>query len=185
MTAAPLEVSGIDTLACGTGYTGEDGLELLCDPDDAPALWDAVIEAGAVPCGLGARDTLRLEAGYHLHGNDMDSRRNPIEAGLGWACREETGFIGAESVARARSEGTDEVLVAFEMAGNGIARAGNLVAGGGAVTSGTFSPTLEVGIGMAYVPASGSEPGTELEIDVRGKPRHAIVRERPLYRKAD
>lgn len=169
-------------LVCGTGYTGEDGVEILCDPADAGLLWDEIVRRGATPAGLGARDTLRLEVCYHLYGNDMDETRNPIEAGLGWACKEETGFIGADAVRAARENGTAEKLVAFKML-QGIARQGNPVIGGGVVTSGTMSPSLGVGIGMAYVPVERSEPGTELQIDVRGKARGAVVAEKPLYRK--
>jgi aminomethyltransferase len=133
--------------------------------------------------GLGARDTLRLEVGYHLYGNDMDETRNPIEAGLGWCCKEDTGFLGAEAVRAARERGTAEKLVAFAMTGPGIARQGNPIAGGGVVTSGTMSPSLGIGIGMAYVPAASAEPGTAIEIDVRGKARRATVAKKPLYTK--
>ena len=175
-------VAGAPLLVCGTGYTGEAGVELLLDPADAIALWDALVGAGVTPAGLGARDTLRLEVNYHLYGNDMDETRNPIEAGLGWACKEATGFVGSEAVAAARAEGPREKLVAFVMTGPGIARQGNPIAGGGVVTSGTMSPTLGVGIGMAYVPADRVEPGTPLEIDVRGTMRTAEVRPKPLYR---
>ena len=174
-------VAGVPMLVCGTGYTGEPGVELLLDPDGAGEVWDALVAAGATPVGLGARDTLRLEVGYHLYGNDLDRDHGPIEAGLGWCCREATGFVGSDAVARVRAEGPAEKLVAFEMTGPGIARQGNPVAGGGVVTSGTFSPSLERGIGMAYVPAERAEPGTELEIDVRGTPRAAVVRAKPLY----
>ena len=177
-------VAAAGALVCGTGYTGEDGVELLLDPADAPVAWDAVIAAGATPAGLGARDTLRLEVNFHLYGNDMDEHRNPIEAGLGWCCKEDTGFIGADAVARERAGGTEQKLVAFTIDGPGIARAGNPVIGGGEVTSGTFSPCLERGIGMAYVPAAAAEPGTRIEIDVRGTTRPAVVQPKPLYRKA-
>ncbi|HEY2162296.1 MAG TPA: glycine cleavage system aminomethyltransferase GcvT, partial [Solirubrobacteraceae bacterium] len=95
-------VAGASALVCRTGYTGEDGVELLLDPAEAPATWDAIVDAGATPAGLGARDTLRLEVCFHLYGNDMDETRNPIEAGLGWCCKEQTGFIGADKVAEAR-----------------------------------------------------------------------------------
>ena len=176
-------VAGAPTLVCGTGYTGEDGVELLVDPGDAGAVWDAVVAAGAVPAGLGARDTLRLEAGFHLYGNDMDEDRNPIEAGLGWCCKEETGFIGSEAVAAVRTAGPKEKLVAFVIDGPGIARPGNPVVGGGVVASGSFSPCLERGIGMAYLPAEESQPGTRFEIDVRGTIRPAVVERKPLYRK--
>jgi aminomethyltransferase len=176
-------VASAAMLVCGTGYTGEDGVELLLDPADAPAVWDAIVAAGAVPAGLGARDTLRLEVGYHLYGNDMDEERNPIEAGLGWCCKEETGFIGSQAVVAARASAAREKLVAFAIEGPGIPRQGNPVLGGGEVTSGTFSPCLERGIGMAYVPAGKAEPGTRIEIDVRGTIRPAVVERKPLYRK--
>jgi aminomethyltransferase len=176
-------VASAAMLVCGTGYTGEDGVELLLDPADAPAVWDAIVAAGAVPAGLGARDTLRLEVGYHLYGNDMDEERNPIEAGLGWCCKEATGFIGSQAVVAARASAPREKLVAFAIDGPGIPRQGNPVVGGGEVTSGTFSPCLERGIGMAYVPADKAEPGTRIEIDVRGTIRPAVVERKPLYRK--
>ncbi len=176
-------VAGVPMLVCGTGYTGEDGVEVLFHPDGAGTVWDALVEAGVTPAGLGARDTLRLEVCFHLYGNDMDEERNPIEAGLGWCCKEETGFIGAEAVRAAREAGPAEKLVPFALTGPGIPRPGNPVAGGGVVTSGTMSPCLGFGIGMAYVPVERAEPGTELEIDVRGKIRPAVVKEKPLYRK--
>jgi aminomethyltransferase len=180
---AEIELAGVRVLACGTGYTGEDGVELLVAPGDAEAVWDAVVGAGAVPCGLGARDTLRLEVCFHLYGNDLMETRGPIEAGLGWCCKEETGFIGAEAVRAVRERGPSEKLVAFRLIDPGIARPGNPVRGGGVVTSGTMSPCLGVGIGMAYVPAERAEPGTVIEIDVRGKPRRARLERRPLYRR--
>jgi aminomethyltransferase len=173
---------GKKVLVCGTGYTGEDGVELLLDPADAPMIWDEVVRRGAVPAGLAARDTLRLEVCYHLYGNDLMEERGPIEAGLGWACKEDTGFIGSEAVRAVREAGPSEKLVAFTMP-SGIARQGNPVIGGGVVTSGTMSPSLGVGIGMAYVPAAQAAEGTELEIDVRGKPRAAVVAKKPLYKK--
>jgi aminomethyltransferase len=176
-------VAGAAMLVCGTGYTGEDGVELLLDPEDAPAVWDALCAAGATPAGLGARDTLRLEVCFHLYGNDLTEQRGPIEAGLGWCCKEQTGFIGADAVAAVRAAGPKEKLVAFEIDGPGIARQGNRVLGGGEVTSGTFSPSLEGGIGMAYVSPDRTEPGTHLEIDVRGTTRPAVVKKKPLYRK--
>lgn len=176
-------VAGAGMLVCGTGYTGEDGVELLLDPEDAPTVWDGLCAAGATPAGLGARDTLRLEVCFHLYGNDLTEQRGPIEAGLGWCCKEETGFIGSDAVAAVRAQGPKEKLVPFVLDGPGIARQGNGVLGGGEVTSGTFSPCLERGIGMAYVPAERSEPGTRLEIDVRGRTRSAVVQKKPLYRK--
>jgi aminomethyltransferase len=185
-----VQVGRRPALACGTGYTGEDGIELLLDPEVAVPIWAELLDAGVVPCGLGARDTLRLEVTYPLHGNELSAERNPIEAGLGWCCKEETGFIGAEAIARARAEGTAEKLVAFKIEGQGIPREGNpvMVRGGGEeqvgeVTSGTYSPSLEVGAGMAYVRSELAEVGTELEIDVRGKRRAARIASKPLYSK--
>jgi aminomethyltransferase len=183
--AAELEIAGRPALVCGTGYTGEDGVELLVAPDDAEAVWDAVVAGGAAPCGLGARDTLRLEVCFHLYGNDLSETRGPIEAGLGWCCKEDTDFIGADAVRAVREAGPAERLVAFVLTGPGIARQGNPVVapGPGEVTSGTLSPCLGVGIGMAYLPAEHAEPGTAIEIDVRGKVRPARVERKPLYRR--
>ena len=183
MSAESRRLAGAETIVCATGYTGEDGVEILCAPDDAPALWDEIVRRGAVPAGLGARDTLRLEVCYHLYGNDLSLERGPIEAGLGWCCKEDTGFIGSEAVRAVRERGPVEKLVAFELDGPGIARQGNPVVGGGAVTSGTFSPCLQTGIGLAYVPSARAASGTRLEIDVRGKMRPAVVEDKPLYRK--
>jgi aminomethyltransferase len=176
-------VAGRRMLVCGTGYTGEDGVELLCSREDAGPLWDELVGKGAIPAGLGARDTLRLEACFHLYGNDLTAERNPIEAGLGWCCSEATGFVGCEAVALARKNGTAEKLVAFAIEGRGIARAGNAIVGGGVVSSGTLSPTLGIGIGMAYVPSERSKVGTRLQIDVRGTVREAEVRAKPLVAK--
>jgi aminomethyltransferase len=176
-------VADMPVLVCGTGYTGEDGVELLVDPEHAPALWEALMAHGVAPVGLGARDTLRLEACFHLYGNDLSEDRSPIEAGLGWCCKEETGFIGAEATAQRRAEPPPEKLVPFVLTDKGIARQGNPVIGGGIVTSGTFSPCLERGIGMAYVSSERAEPGTEIQIDVRGTTRPGLVKRKPLYRK--
>jgi glycine cleavage system T protein (aminomethyltransferase) len=187
MHTTTLRVAGADMLVCGTGYTGEDGVELLPPTERAADVWEALLAAGATPAGLAARDTLRMEVCFHLYGNDMDEHRNPIEAGLGWCCREETGFIGAGAVAAARERGTEETLVPFVLTGPGIPRQGNPVVAGGAevgvVTSGTLSPSLEVGIGMAYIRSGLAEPGIEVEIDVRGKRRAARIESKPLYRK--
>jgi glycine cleavage system T protein (aminomethyltransferase) len=184
MTAATRRLAGVDALVCGTGYTGEDGVELLLSPDDAPSLWDELCHRGATPAGLGARDTLRLEACFHLYGNDLSLDRNPIEAGLGWCCKENTNFIGSEAIAAVRSCGPTEKLVAFAIDGPGIARQGNPVVGGGQVTSGTLSPCLNVGIGLAYVPAERSTIGTPIEIDVRGRLRKATVHPKPFVTKS-
>jgi aminomethyltransferase len=184
---AELPVAGCPTLVCGTGYTGEDGVELLMSPEDARTVWDALIGGGAGPAGLGARDTLRLEVNYCLYGNDLTEERTPIEAGLGWCVKEDTGFTGSEACRRVRADGPKEVLVPFVITGAGIPRQGNPIVSGdqevGVVTSGTLSPSLEVGIGMGYVHADLAEPGTEIEIDVRGKRRRAEVRKAPLYSK--
>lgn len=174
-------------IICGTGYTGEEGVELLIDPEIAPAIWAELLDAGIVPCGLGSRDTLRLEACYHLHGNDLSTGTDPISAGLGWACVESTGFIGCERVAALRANGTDQSLIPFAIEGEGIPRAGNQMLHGeetvGEVSSGTFSPSLGAGVGMAYIRSELATPGTMLEVDVRGKRRTARVSSRPLYPK--
>ncbi len=178
-------VAGVPALVCGTGYTGEDGVELLVAPERATAIWDALLGAGVAPCGLGARDTLRLEACFHLYGNDLDTEHDPISAGLGWCCVEDTGFIGSEKVAEVRNNPAlpAQKLVPFMIDGPGIARQGNTIVGGGVVTSGSFSPSLERGIGMAYVSADAAVPGQRLQIDVRGSIREAVVERKPLYRK--
>jgi glycine cleavage system T protein (aminomethyltransferase) len=187
MTVTERLLGGARVLVCGTGYTGEDGVELLLDPADAPRLWDELVRRGAAPAGLAARDTLRLEACFHLYGNDLSEARGPIEAGLGWCCKEATGFLGAEAVRAVRGgrgPNPSERLVPFTIDGPGIARQGNPVLGGGVVTSGTLSPCLGVGAGLAYVPAARAPVGTRLEIDVRGKMRPAVVQAKPLYRKS-
>ncbi|MDQ3770450.1 MAG: glycine cleavage system aminomethyltransferase GcvT [Actinomycetota bacterium] len=185
MQTAHRVLGGRGVLVCGTGYTGEDGVELLADPDDAAALWDEIVHRGAAPAGLAARDTLRLEVCFPLYGNDLTQERGPIEAGLGWACKEATGFIGSDAVHAVREAGPAQRLVPFRLTGPGIARQGNPIEGGGEVTSGTLSPCLGVGIGMAYVPAERATVGTGLPIDVRGRVRSAVVAEKPLYRRDD
>jgi aminomethyltransferase len=185
MHTAELELAGVPTVVCGTGYTGEDGCELLLAPDGAAAVWDALLERGVTPVGLGARDTLRLEVCFHLYGNDLSEDRNPIEAGLGWCCKLSTGFVGSKAL---REVVLERRLVPFAFTGPGIPRQDNPVSapnGAGVVTSGSLSPCLETGIGMAYVPLQDTSPGTPIEVDVRGKVRAAEVREKPLYRKAN
>jgi aminomethyltransferase len=181
MKTAEARVAGVDCLVCGTGYTGEDGVELLLPPDGAETVWDAL---GATPVGLGARDTLRLEVCFHLYGNDLSEERTPIEAGLSWCCKLDTGFIGSDAL---RDLEPDDRLVPFAFVDPGIPRPGNpvLVDGEdrGVVTSGSLSPCLGYGIGMAYVPADAAAPGTHVEVDVRGKRRRAEIREKPLYEK--
>ena len=181
-------VSGVPALVCRTGYTGEDGVELLMDPDDARAVWDGLVQAGASPAGLAARDTLRLEVCYPLYGNDLSVERTPIEAALGWACALDKDFVGAERLREQKERGTAEKLAPFVFTDAGIPRAGNTVldAAGeraGEVTSGTLSPCMDVGIGMAYVRSELAQPGTELVVDVRGKERPARVESKPLYKK--
>ena len=183
MTADRGLLLGRKALICGTGYTGEEGVELLVDPADAPALWEEIVRRGATPAGLAARDTLRIEACLHLYGNELSLERGPIEAGLGWACKEDTGFIGADAVRTARAAGPAEKLVPFKLTGPGIPRARNPVIGGGEVTSGTLSPCLGIGIGLAYLPAPRAIAGEGFEIDVRGRTRSAIVASKPLYDK--
>ena len=168
-----------------TGYTGEDGCELLTSADDAVRLWDLVLAAGAVPCGLGARDTLRLEACFPLHGNDITPETDPISAGLGWACSLDTEFTGVEELRRVKEQGPERRLAAFVMVDPGIPRQGMPIVEGGEVTSGSHSPMLDRGIGMGYVPAEQAQPGTELIVDVRGRPRHAHVVKKPIYTKED
>jgi aminomethyltransferase len=184
-TFAEETIDGVEVMVNRTGYTGEDGCELLCMSEDATRLWDAVLERGAVPCGLGARDTLRLEVCYPLHGNDIGPDTDAISAGLGWACALETGFEGAESLRRIKEEGPERRLVAFVMEDKAIPRHGMPIEGGGEVTSGSHSPMLEAGIGMGYVPAAQAKAGTELTIDVRGKPRRARVVKKPIYKRED
>ena len=182
MTIAARTLDGVEALVAGTGYTGEDGVEVLLAPDEAVGVWNALLRRGAKPAGLAARDTLRTEACFHLYGNDLSTERGPIEAGLGWCCRPGGGYIGAEAVSAVREAGPAELLVPFVITERGAARPGDLVIGGGVVTSGTFSPSLGVGIGMAYLPSERATPGTEFEIDVRGKHRRARVETRPLLK---
>jgi aminomethyltransferase len=183
MRTAELRIAGVPCLVCGTGYTGEDGCELMIPPAGAAAVWDALLAEGVRPAGLGARDTLRLEVCFHLYGNDLSEDRNPIEAGLGWCCKLDTGFIGAGALADLEP---GETLVPFAFTGPGIPRQGNVVKtehGDGVVTSGSLSPCLGTGIGMAYLPAAAAAAGTEIEVDVRGRRRRAEVRKKPLYEK--
>ncbi len=175
-------VLGVRCLVAGTGYTGERGCELGCAPDDAPRLWDAILERGVIPCGLGARDTLRLEACFPLHGNDITPDRSPFEAGLGWACWLAKEFPGVDVLRRQKAEGTAELLVPFVMQDAGIPRHGMSIVDGGEVTSGTYSPMLERGIGMGYVPKRLAGPGTGITVDLRGRPRIARIVKKPIFR---
>jgi aminomethyltransferase len=177
------ELDGIEVMIGRTGYTGEAGVELCCAEEDAPALWDAVLARGAVPCGLGARDTLRLEVCYPLHGNDITPETDAISAGLGWACALGKDFSGVEALRRIREEGPARRLVPFVMEEKAVPRQGMPIEGGGEVTSGTHSPMLDRGIGMGYVPTENAASETELVIDIRGKPKRARVVRKPIYRK--
>ena len=180
-TFAEGEVGGVACTVNRTGYTGEQGVELLVDSGAATELWDRVLERGVVPCGLGARDTLRLEVCYPLHGNDITPETDAISAGLGWVCALDKDFTGADELRRIKKAGPERRLAAFVMEDAGIPRQGMAIAEGGEVTSGSHSPMLEVGIGMGYVPAGLAQPGSELTIDVRGRLRRARVVKKPIY----
>jgi len=177
------DVDGIECMVNRTGYTGERGVELLVPAEDGGALWDRVLERGATPCGLGARDSLRLEVCYPLHGNDIGPDTDAISAGLGWVCALDKEFTGVEELRRIKEHGPDRKLVAFVMDEPGIPRQGMTVEGGGEVTSGTHSPMLDVGIGMGYVPTAMADPGIELTIDIRGRERRARVVKKPIYQR--
>ena len=174
-------LDGIECMVNRTGYTGERGVELLAMSEDAVPLWDAVIARGVTPCGLGARDTLRLEVCYPLHGNDITPDTDAISAGLGWVCALDKDFTGVSELRRVKEAGPLRRLVAFVMEEGGIPRAGMAIAGGGEVTSGSHSPMLDRGIGLGYVPAALAGAGTELTIDVRGRTRGARVVRKPIY----
>ncbi|MFN2470531.1 MAG: glycine cleavage system aminomethyltransferase GcvT [Gaiellaceae bacterium] len=183
-TFAEGELGGIACMVNRTGYTGEAGVELLVEADDAAALWEHVVAAGAVPCGLGARDTLRLEVCYPLHGNDIGPDTDPISAGLDWTCALEKDFTGAEAIRRVKEEGPARRLVPFVMEERAVPRHGMTITEGGEVTSGSHSPMLERGIGMAYVNSTLAQPDTQLTVDVRGRSRRARVVKKPIYRPA-
>ena len=168
-----------------TGYTGEEGCELLTMAEDGAALWDRVLKRGAVPCGLGARDSLRLEVCFPLHGNDITPDTDAISAGLGWCCNLDKEFSGAQELREIKALGPTRKLVPFVMEEKAVPRNGMPVAGGGRVTSGTHSPMLDKGIGLGYVPADAASPDTELTIDVRGKPRRARVVKKPIYKREE
>ena len=186
------EVAGARATIARTGYTGEDGFEIFVPPNVAGRVWDAVLEtgrlAGILPAGLGARDTLRLEASMRLYGNDIDESTTVLEAGLGWMIgwTNET-FIGRDALLRQKERGVSRRLVGFEMIDRGIARHGyHVVQDGdeiGVVTSGTQTPFLRKAIGMAYVPIDLSKPGTDIEIDIRGRGAKARVVPMPFYKR--
>jgi aminomethyltransferase len=186
-------VDGAPAILSRTGYTGEDGFELYLPPEEAPRIWRRLLAAGAPygiqPAGLGARDTLRLEAAMALYGHEIDETTTPFEAGLGWVVKLDKGeFVGRRALLAEREAGPARKLVGFEVEGRGIARQGHpVLAGGervGAVTSGTFSPTFEKALGMAYVPTRLEAPGSRLAVEVRGRELPATVVPLPFYRRA-
>lgn len=184
-TFAETLLDGVEVMVNRTGYTGEDGCELMCMSEDAVRLWDGVLARGVVPCGLGARDTLRLEVCYPLHGNDIGPDTDAVSAGLGWLCALDKEFEGVDVLRRVKAEGPERRLVAFVMEEKAVPRQGMPIEGGGEVTSGTHSPMLDVGIGLGYVPSGQARAGTELTIDVRGRPRRARIVKKPIYRRED
>jgi aminomethyltransferase len=184
------DVAGIPCLVARTGYTGEDGFELFCPPDRAARLWDALMEAGRPeklqPCGLGARDSLRLEMAYRLYGSDMDDSTTPLEAGLAWVVKLDKGdFIGREALVRQKEQGLSRKLVGFVLTDAGIARHGYPVLQDGRkvgeVTSGTRSPSLKTSIGLAYVPPALAAEGSAFAIDIRSRPAAAKAAKTPFY----
>ena len=186
------EIAAVRGTISRTGYTGEDGFEVFVPPASAERVWDALLNAGRadglIPAGLGARDTLRLEAGMRLYGNDMDESTTVLEADLGWIVGwKKASFIGAEALRRQKAEGVQRKLVGFEVLDRGIARHGYEVyvdgQQAGQVTSGTQTPHLKKAIGMAYLPASHTAPGSEFEIDLRGRRLRARVVPMPFYKR--
>jgi aminomethyltransferase len=182
-------VDGAPAIISRTGYTGEDGFELYVAPSDAPRILRKLVDLGVKPCGLGARDTLRLEAKMALYGNDIDHTTTPIEADLGWIVKLDKGdFAGRDVLAREKEEGPRRKLVGFEMVDRGIARHGYPVVEGGeeigVVTSGTHSPTLKKAIGLAYLPLDKSAQGSEFNVLIRGKETRARVIPTPFYKRA-
>lgn len=187
-------VAGISCLISRTGYTGEDGFELYCASGDVVTLWRALLEAGAphglIPAGLGARDTLRLEAGYCLYGHELNEQISPLEAGLGWSVKLEKGhdFIGREALLAQKQQGLPRKLVGIELRDRGVPRADYVILRDGkpigALTSGTVGPTLGKAIGMGYVSPENAAPGTEIAIDIRGKAVPAAIVPLPFYKRA-
>jgi aminomethyltransferase len=186
------EVASARALISRTGYTGEDGVEIFVPPAAADRLWQAILQAGrsadVIPCGLGARDTLRLEAAMRLYGNDIDESTTPLEADLAWIVGwKKESFIGAERLREQKEHGIARKLIGFELLDRGIARHGYQVVRGdkpiGVVTSGTQTPFLKKSIGMAYVPLELAEPGSELTIDIRGRASRATVVPLPFYKR--
>ena len=180
-------VAGRPALIARTGYTGEDGFELYLENADAVPVWRSLVDAGAVPAGLGARDSLRLEVGYALYGNDLDEEHDAIESGLGWVVKLDKGdFIGRDALARRKEEDAARRLVGFRLSERGIPRPGYEIAVGeevvGAVTSGVHSPSLGCGIGLGYVDGEHAAAGSLVQILIRGKPVAARVERPPFYK---
>ena len=183
------KVDGVPALVSRTGYTGEDGFEIYLAPGEGPRVMRKLLAAGAKPCGLGARDTLRLEAKMALYGNDIDQSTTPLEADLGWIVKLEKGdFTGRDVLEREKNQGPKRKLIGFEMVDRGIARHGYPVVDGkdeiGVVTSGTHSPTLKKAIGLAYLPLDKSAQGSEFTVLIRGKETRARVVPTPFYKRA-
>ncbi|MGD2115043.1 MAG: glycine cleavage system aminomethyltransferase GcvT [Acidobacteriota bacterium] len=186
-------VDGAQAILSRTGYTGEDGFELYLDPGDAPRVWDRLLEAGAghglLPAGLGARDTLRLEAGLALYGHEIDDSVTPWEAGLGWTVKLEAGdFVGREALIRQKESGVERKLIGFEVEGRGIAREGHRVLDGdepvGHVASGTWSPTFEKALGTCFVPTELAEPDGRVVLEVRKRRLDARLVKLPFYKRS-
>jgi aminomethyltransferase len=182
-------VDGVPAIVSRTGYTGEDGFEIYVAPSEGPRIMRKLIDSGAKPCGLGARDTLRLEAKMALYGNDIDETTTPLEADLAWIVKVDKGdFFGRDVLQREKSEGPRRKLAGFEMVDRGIARHGYPIVDGseeiGVITSGTHSPTLKKAIGLAYLPLDKSAPGTEFMVLIRGKETRARVVPTPFYKRA-
>jgi aminomethyltransferase len=181
-------IETVEVLAARTGYTGEDGFEIIGDAADARQLWASFIRQGVKPCGLGARDSLRLEAGMLFYGQDMDKSTNPFEAGLGWLVEMDGGdFIGKSALLEIKRQGMKRKLIGLRMTGRGIARSGyKIVKSGqevGQVTSGGYAPTLNANVGFGYVPIELATIGTEIEIMIRNKPVAAQVVNRQFYKR--
>lgn len=182
------KVFGETAAIARTGYTGEDGVEMMLPPEAGRKLWRSLLEAGVVPCGLGARDTLRLEAAMALYGQDIDEKTTPLEAGLGWLVNlDRVGeFVGRQALEAQKQAGVSRRLVGLEMGGRHIARHGYPVRSQGEtvgeVTSGTLAPTVEKAIALAYVPTALAKPGQAIEVEIRGKLYPATVVKKPFYR---
>ena len=183
-------IAGVPAVISGTGYTGEDGFELYVAAKDSPALWDSILAAGAdrglIPAGLGARDSLRLEMGYALYGNDLDESHTSLESGLGWVTKFDKGdFVGRDALAAQKEAGVLRRLVGMRLEGKGFPRPGyDVVSEGetvGKLTSGTVSPSLGIGIAMGYVPTESAKPDTRLQVDLRGRLLDVVVQRPPFY----